>query len=228
MPHCSRERSLQRKALQCAGNSTAWQTCRQPPGHGLEATLLPFQRPCERAGITKWPFHEITGSADNSVFSQVWFVHKNISWNLKGLPELQYVTKWHWTGSDCSLVGISSMHNPVLILAKLFLGGGHKYDSYVLFILTKRSTIVPNDIVQKAYLLSFAETSNISAYSIAKWPGMCFWWLVLRLVALSSLACFISVRTEFSSRGAGELLTKGSVEKAQRWGTNMVCVTTVL
>lgn len=88
MPHCSLERSLQRKALQCAGNSTARQTRRQPLGHGLGATLLPFQRPCERAGITKWPFHGITGSADNSLFSQVWFVHKNVSWNLKGQAQL--------------------------------------------------------------------------------------------------------------------------------------------
>lgn len=52
-----------------------------------------FQRACERAGITKWPFHGITGSADNSVFSQVWFVHKNVSWNLKGQAQLHTCDK---------------------------------------------------------------------------------------------------------------------------------------
>lgn len=116
MPHCSRERSLQRKALQCAGNSTARQTRRQPLGHGLGATLLPFQRASERAGITQWPFHGVTGSADNSLLSQVGFVHKNISWSLKGQAQLHVCDK----GSVCSLVGISSMHNPALILAELF------------------------------------------------------------------------------------------------------------
>lgn len=92
------------------------------------------------------------------------------------------------------------------------------------------SSVIPNGIVQKAYLVSLAETSNISAYNIAKMARHVLLRIgsVLRLVVLSSLACFSSVGTEFSGRVAGELLTKGSVEKARWQGTNMICVTTVL
>lgn len=128
MPHCSRERSLQRKALQCAGNSTARQTRRQPLGHGLGATLLPFQRASERAGITQWPFHGVTASAGHSLFSQVGFVHKNISWNLKGQAQLHVCDK----GSVCSFVGIHAQS--CTDFSSTVCKGGHKYDSYVSFL----------------------------------------------------------------------------------------------
>lgn len=89
-----------------------------------------------------------------------------------------YVTKGHWTGSVCSLVGISSMHSPALILPKLFWGGGHKYDSYVLFILAKKSNIIPNGFVQKAYLVSLQRLQTSLATILPKWPSMCFLGLV--------------------------------------------------
>lgn len=59
------------------GNSAVQQTRRQSLWHSLEAMSVAFQRSCERSGITEWPFHEITGNAGNSMFNQVWFVHKN-------------------------------------------------------------------------------------------------------------------------------------------------------
>ena len=88
------------------GSSTVRQTRRQSLWRGLGATFVAFQRSCERSGITKWPFHEITGNAGNSMFNQVWFVHKSMSWS-SSKHRLSYasVTNLHRTGSVFCLTG---------------------------------------------------------------------------------------------------------------------------
>lgn len=69
------------------------------------------------------------------------------------------------------------MHNPALILT--VLGGSHNYDSYVLFILAKKSNIIPNGFVQNAHLVSLQTLQTSLPTMLPKWPGMCFLGLVL-------------------------------------------------
>lgn len=92
------------------------------------------------------------------------------------------------------------MHNPALILT--VWGGGHKYDSHVLFILAKKEQYHPKWLSTEGIFGVLADTSNISAYNVAKMAGHVLLriGLVLRLVALSSLACFSSVGAVFRLR----------------------------
>lgn len=97
-------------------------------------------------------------------------------------------------------------------------------------MLANRKSIIPNGIAQESYFLSLAETTNVSALDIIKMARHMFLRivLVLRLVSLIFLVCFSSIRTEFSSRRAGELHTKETVKKAWWQGTKMICITTAL
>ena len=83
-------------------------------------------------------------------------------------------------------------------------------------MLGNRRSTIPNGIVQESYLLSLAETANISALDIVKMARHMFLRIVLglRLVSLSFLVFFSSIRTEFSGRIDRELHTKKTVKKA--------------